>query len=54
MASWQVLADEMKRSCPQGEPVADHRLKNKGSIFSNPKDPPRFLAGELISLPHYQ
>lgn len=54
MASGQVLVDEMKRSCPQGGPVADYRLKMKGSIFPNPKDPTRVIAGKLISLPYYQ
>lgn len=52
--SWQVLVDAMRRSCPGGAPVAGYRLKRKGSIYPNPKDPIRVVEGELVSLSCYR
>ncbi len=52
--SWQVLIDEMKRSCPAGSPVAGYRLKKKGSIYPNPSASLRVVAGELVSLSYYR
>ena len=52
--SWQALVDELRRSCPVGAPVAGYRLKRKGSIYPNPKDPIRVVDGELVSLSCYR
>lgn len=53
-ASWQVLLDEMGRSCPVGGPVAGYCLKKRGSIYPNPQDPLRVVDGELVSLTYYR
>lgn len=52
--SWQVLLDEMGRSCPVGGAVAGYRLKKRGSIYPNPQDPLRVVDGELVSLTYYR
>lgn len=51
--SWQPLVDKMKRACSSVTGVVGYRLKKKGSIFPNPKDPFRIVAGEIVSLPYY-
>ena len=52
--SWQPLVDKMKRAYRSVTGVVGYRLKKKGSIFPNPKDPFRIVAGEIVSLPYYQ
>jgi hypothetical protein len=52
--SWQPLVEKMKRAYSSGTAVVGYRLKRKGSIFPNPKDPFRIVADDIVSLPYYR
>ena len=52
--SWQPMVDQLRRVLPSDFSPAGYRLKRKGSLFPNPREPLRAVSGDLISLLYYR